>query len=185
MHRLLAGVVLAGLVAACAPAWRDTAQPMTTVEELDLARYAGLWHEVARFPVPFQTGCVDSTATYALRDDGTLSVTNRCRMERPDGPLRSISGSARPVGPGRLAVQLGWLPFRAPYHVLWVAEDYGTAVVGVPSGRAGWILHRSPDISPDRMAEAVAVLEASSYDSRRLIRRDGTAFDHHGTARDG
>ena len=161
----LAGLLL---LAACAPAWRDTSVPMRAVAELDAERYAGRWYEIARFPVRFQEGCTATTADYGLRDDGRLSVTNRCRMDAPDGPERSISGSARVVEGGRLSVRLGWIPFSAPYWVLWVDDDYRTAVVGVPSGRAGWVLARSPEISEDRLEEARAVLEAAGYDLSRL-----------------
>ena len=37
----------------------------------------GKWHEVARLPMFFQRGCVQSTAEYALKDDGSVSVINR------------------------------------------------------------------------------------------------------------
>ena len=167
---LALAAVLAGLaLAACSPVYRDTATRMVPVAELDLARYAGRWYEIAHFPVPFQEGCTATTADYALRPDGAVTVINSCRRGHPEGPLSRISGEARPVGPGQLAVRLGRIPFSAPYWVLWVAPDYGTAVVGVPSGRAGWILHRSPEIPPARLAEAEAVLRANGYDPARLV----------------
>lgn len=162
-------VCLAVLLAGCGAVYRDTATRMVPVAGLDLARYAGRWYEIAHFPVPFQEGCTATTAEYALRDDGAVTVVNSCRRGSPDGPLSRIEGEARVVGPGQLRVRLGRLPFAAPYWVLWVAPDYGTAVVGVPSGRAGWILHRAPDIPPARLAEATAVLVANGYDPARLV----------------
>ena len=167
LHLALAVMALATL-GACAPGWRDTDVPMRAVTELDPARYAGRWYEIARFPVRFQEGCTATTATYGLRADGTLAVTNRCRMGTPDGPQRQISGSARVVDGGRLSVRLGWVPVWAPYWVLWVDRDYATAVVGVPSGRAGWILARSPEIPPDRLRAARAALQSAGYDLSRL-----------------
>lgn len=164
---ILALLLALGL-AGCAPVHRDTATRMQPVADLDLGRYAGRWYEVARFPVIFQQGCTATTADYALRPDGTLSVVNRCRQGAPDGPLRSISGDARVEGPGRLSVRLGLLPVRAPYWVLWVDADYGMAVVGTPSGRAGWVLARRPDPAPDRLERARAVLVANGYDIARL-----------------
>ena len=161
----LVGLLLLG---ACAPAWRDTSVPMRAVAELDAERYAGRWYEIARFPVRFQEGCTATTAEYALRPDGRLSVTNRCRMDSPDGPERSISGVAWVEEGGQLSVQLGWIPFPAPYWVLWVDEEYEVAVVGVPSGIAGWILARSPEMPQDRLDEARAVLEAAGYDLSQL-----------------
>jgi apolipoprotein D and lipocalin family protein len=156
-------------LASCAGTWRDTEVPMRSVAEIDLARYAGRWYEVARFPVVFQQGCTATTADYALLADGSLSVVNSCRQGSPEGPVNRISGTATATGPGQLSVRLGRIPFAGPYWVLWVAEDYRTAVVGVPSGRAGWVLHRSPDIPPERLERARAVLAANGYDTDRLM----------------
>ena len=168
MKRLLATLALLAL-AACAtlPSYRDTDVPMSSMAVFDPARYAGLWYEVASFPVPFQEGCSGTRATYGLRDDGVLSVRNTCMK---DGALTTIEGTARVDGPGRLKVKLGAMPFAADYWVLWVDEGYRTAVVGVPSGRAGWILNRDPEIPDDRYRAALSVLEFNGYDVSRLQR---------------
>ena len=92
-----------------------------------------------------------------------------CRQGAPDGPVESIAGTARIVAPGELEVRFSGVPFvAADYWVLWVDADYETAVVGVPSGRAGWILARTPTIDAARRARAEAVLEANGYDPSRL-----------------
>lgn len=176
--RPLAAAATLLLLAACAqgprgeatlfPVYRDTDRPIASKAVFDPARYAGTWHEIARYPVPFEAGCVGVTADYALRADGTLAVANTCRT--PGGAVRSrIEGSAEVVGPGRLKLRLDGVPFvAADYWVLWVAEDYGTAVVGTPSGRAGWILNRTPRIAPDRLAAAREMLDFNGYDLSRL-----------------
>ena len=162
---LLAAALALG---ACTPVYRDSAARIAPVE-VELTRYAGRWYEIAHFPVPFQEGCTATTAEYALREDGRLSVVNRCRRGSPDGPVSVISGTAEPVGPGQLRVRLGRLPWAAPYWVLWVAPDYSVAVVGVPSGRAGWVLARRPDVPRAALAPALAALEANGYDVGRLV----------------
>ena len=43
------------------------------------------------------------------------------------------------------------------------------AVVGVPSGRAGWILNRTPEIRADRLQAARQVLEFNGYDLTKLL----------------
>ena len=166
--RVLAVLALA-LLAGCGTVWRDTGAPMTPVADLDLERYAGRWYEVARFPVPFQRGCTATTAEYGPPVGDEVSVRNTCRQRSPDGPVRQIAGRATVVGPGQLQVRLGRIPFPGAYWVLWVTPDYDTAVVGVPSGRAGWILHRSPDIPSDRLNQARAVLAGAGYDLSHLI----------------
>ena len=160
--------VLALLLLASCATYRDTGVAMRSVP-VNLARYAGTWYEIERFPVRFQDGCAATTATYALIDAQTVSVLNRCRDGSPDGPLREIAGTATVAGEGRLTVRLGRIPFGAPYWVLWVAPDYSAAVVGVPQGTAGWILARSPAMPERQRAEARAVLAANGYDVTRLI----------------
>ncbi|WP_342076310.1 lipocalin family protein [Yoonia sp. SS1-5] len=149
--------------------YRDTEVPISSQAVFDPARYTGLWYEVARFPVPFEAGCVGVTAEYGLRSDGTVSVLNTCR--NPDGSIKStIAGSAEIVGPGRLKVSFPTVPFgAADYWVLWVDADYRTAVVGAPNGRSGWILNRDPEIPPDRLAAARSVLAFNGYKLDRLM----------------
>jgi apolipoprotein D and lipocalin family protein len=173
-----AAVLALVLAAACAPrgpddpfalfpVYRDRAVPIGSAALFDPARYLGRWYEVARYPVPFQAGCVASTADYGLRSDGLLSVLNSCT--RADGTVETIDGTAEMVGPGRLVVRFGSVPFvAADYWVLWVDEGYRTAVVGTPNGRAGWVLNREPTIPPDRLNAAREVLEFNGYDLSRL-----------------
>ncbi|MDJ1017971.1 MAG: lipocalin family protein [Paracoccaceae bacterium] len=156
------------LLAGCAafPSYRDRDAEMVSMAVFDPARYAGLWYEIASYETPFQRGCRNTRALYSLNDDGTLGVLNRCER---DGETASIAGSASVVGPGRLQVRLNGVPFGADYWVLWVDEGYRTAVVGVPSGRAGWILNREPGIPRDRLNAAKRVLAFNGYDLEALM----------------
>ncbi|MBI1416262.1 MAG: lipocalin [Limimaricola sp.] len=159
-------LVLAGC-AIVAPSYRDASVPIASRAVFDPSRYLGLWHEVARYPVVFENGCTDVTAEYTQRDDGLIGVHNICR--KADGTTRDITGTAEVAGPGRLKVRFPSVPFvAADYWVLWVAEDYGTAVVGAPNGRSGWILNRTPTITPDRLAAAREVLDFNGYDLSKL-----------------
>lgn len=146
--------------------------PIRTVEALDLARYAGLWYEIARFPNRFERGCQAVTAEYTLRQDGTIGVRNACRQGAVDGPLRIAEGSARVEGVGRLSVNfVRFLPFvRGDYFVLDVTDDYSLAVVGEPGRDYGWILSRRPRLSAGDYARAVEVLQANGYDGAMLER---------------
>jgi apolipoprotein D and lipocalin family protein len=173
MHRIARLALLAALLAGCATlpsdGYRDTDVPISSAAAFDVQRYAGLWYEIARFPVPFQADCEAVTARYTANSDGTVGVLNTCRDGAVDGPERQIRGSAEIVGPGRLSVGFQGVPFiKGPYWVLWVDEGYRTAVVGVPSGRAGWILNRAPEIPSDRLKAALEILDFNGYDTKKL-----------------
>ncbi len=154
------------VLAACSASYRDTDVQIASKALFDPARYAGTWYEIARFPVPFQKGCTKTTATYTPVNSGGFQVVNSCRV---DGVEKRIEGFAVPDGPGRLKVSFETVPFvKAPYWVLWTDESYETAVVGVPSGRAGWILSRTPKIRADKLAAAREVLDFNGYDLGQL-----------------
>lgn len=149
--------------------YRDLNVPIGSKAVFEPDRYLGTWYEIARYPVLFERGCVGVTATYGMRDDGAISVTNTCR--NPDGSVKSmIEGKAEIVGPGRLKVSFASVPFvAADYWVLWVDEGYRTAVVGAPNGKSGWILNRDPQIPADRLKAAREVLDFNGYDLTKLM----------------
>jgi apolipoprotein D and lipocalin family protein len=106
------------------------------VPAVDLKRYAGRWHEIARLPNRFQRDCAgDVTATYTLRPDGKIAVLNECRAA--DGRTKSARGTARVAskqGPNtKLKVSFFW-PFSGDYWIIGLDPDYRWALVG-GSGR--------------------------------------------------
>jgi len=144
---------------------------VTTVQNLDLNRYIGKWHEVARYPLIFQKGCKQSTATYKLVNPKKISIHNRCIK---NGKKTQIKGDAIVKGPGKLAVKFSvFMPFRAPYWVLWIDNNYQLAVVGGPNKKNGWILSRSPTPSKEQLAPALKALTKNGYKLDGLIWSDG------------
>jgi apolipoprotein D and lipocalin family protein len=145
-------------------------RPVTPVNRVDLVRYSGLWHEIARIPNRFQKQCArGTTAEYALQDDGLISVTNRCMKE--DGSLDEAKGVAKitdTVSNARLKVSfvsfLGWRPFWGDYWVIGLDGDYEWAVVGTPDRKYGWVLARATTLDGATMAEILAILERNGYD---------------------
>ena len=74
LMRRIATALLA-LAASMASVAHAAPPPMQTVESVDLKRYAGMWYEIANFPMVFQRNCVgDTTAEYTLHPDGSVGV---------------------------------------------------------------------------------------------------------------
>ncbi|MBV7409335.1 lipocalin family protein [Maritimibacter sp. DP1N21-5] len=148
-----------------ADSYRDTSVPIGAVP-VDLDRYLGKWHEVARYPNWFERNCASPTATYSRNDDGTVKVLNACAGGR------SREALATPTGPGKLEVDFfQGLPgiAKGQYWVLYVDPDYSLAVVGEPSGRYGWILSRTPGIRQSELDRATTALEKNGYDTAELV----------------
>jgi apolipoprotein D and lipocalin family protein len=174
-RRRVAALLVLLAVTAIGPVPARAAAPLPVVPALDLDRYAGTWHEIARYPNVFERMCVrDVTARYTLNANGTIAVVNACRTE--DGTLKSAEGLARVVGPAKLEVRfapawLGWLPFVwGDYWVIELAPDYSYAVVGEPSREYLWILARDPRMDDATYARIAAGLAGFGYDPGRLLR---------------
>jgi apolipoprotein D and lipocalin family protein len=162
---------LAVLVTGCASTtYRDRATAMTTNGPVDLARYQGLWYEIARFPNRFEEGCAGVTAEYSLNEDGSIKVLNTCRQGTLDGPVETAEGVATSNSPDNdklLVTFVPWLPFaRGDYWIL--QTDYEIAVIGSPSGSVGWVLARTTTLPDDRLQQALGVLQRNGYDTSRI-----------------
>jgi apolipoprotein D and lipocalin family protein len=160
----LASVCIASLVlCSCA----THLPPPATVPSVDLARYAGEWHEIESFPAWFQSGCSGTKAVYTPQADGTIEVVNTClRRGRP----ATATGTARVV-PGsnnsKLKVRF-FGPFEGDYWILDLDPAYRWAAVGTPDRRYLWILARSPHLDPGLLGRVRARLAAQGFDVSRL-----------------
>ena len=169
------GIALASCASSFAIGPLLAAPSLPVVQQLDLERYMGQWHEIARYPNFFERMCVgDVTATYARNLDGTISVVNTCRKD--DGSMVRAEGLARIVAPAKLQVRfapawLGFLPFVwGDYWVIDLAPDYAYAVVGEPSRDYLWIMARDPRMDDATYARITAGLAAFGYDAGKLLR---------------
>jgi apolipoprotein D and lipocalin family protein len=143
------------------------AQEVRAISTLDLNRYLGTWHEIARFPARFQKGCKDAKAVYQKIDEARISVVNTCKR---NGSISKADGNAIVKGPGKLGVKFSvFQPFRAPYWVLWIDPNYQTVAVGEPSRKFGWILSRNKNRSRSSVVKAISALAQNGYDTRKLI----------------
>jgi apolipoprotein D and lipocalin family protein len=148
----------------------SAAAPPPTAPHVDLQRYLGVWHEMARYDNRFQDeDCVNVTAEYGLRDDGDVSVRNTCR--NGDGAVtESVDGRAYvadTTSNAKLRVTFFW-PFFGDYWIVALADDYSWVIVSEPSREYLWILTRTPVSGGPEMTELVARAGALGFDTSRL-----------------
>lgn len=171
----IAAVCLPLLLAACASA---PTKPPPTAPRVDLAKYAGTWHEIARLPMPFQKAGDAATAIYTAKPDGNVGVHNIAT--RPDGTKREIRGTATVLNPGvntKLAVRFDtWfgplipVPEEGNYWILHVSPDYQEALVGTPDRQYLWILARKKSLSAAAEAALVAKARDLGFKTESLVR---------------
>ena len=154
-------------------------KPVESIAAVDLARYAGRWHEVAKFPNRFQKDCArEATADYALLPGGDIQVINSC--VQADGRQKRAEGKAKLAnrnGPtSQLKVRfapaiLSWLSaVWGDYWILDLTEDYSAVLVGSPSRKYLWVLSRTPHLDDTTYARLAASGSAQGFDVTRLVK---------------
>lgn len=155
--------------------YKSATEP-TTVDSVDLDKYAGTWYELGRLPMYFQRNCAsDVTATYTEKTDGSgIIVTNKCLDK--EGSQIVAEGLAKPADStgSKLKVTflpswIRWLPVgRADYWVLARDADYKTALVGTPDKEYLWLLARSPNVTQQTYAKYRQIAQAQGYDLKEF-----------------
>lgn len=164
-----------GPPAPATPVFAPYAADGVTVEQVDLDRYLGTWFELGTFPIFWQASCVATTATYGVRDDGDISVFNRCLIGDLDGEPFSFLGRARAVDDTNARLEVTFAPDGSGGAPYWVVEldgeegdaPYAWAIVSGPGNASLWILAREPQPNLD-LQPILERLEARGFDLDRL-----------------
>ena len=166
----LASVFLATLLLSSCSTRPDT---VNAVREFDINRYKGLWYEIMRLDHSFERGLTNVTATYEIREDGTVSVLNQgfdreqCRWEQANGIAR-FQGEKTIAS---LSVSFFW-PFSGGYHVFALDKHYKFALVSGPSLDYLWILGRKPEIKKDVKDKLISKARGIGFLVDKLIQVD-------------
>ena len=150
MRRLILCLLLAACAKSAPPpvaaiSFRDATQPIGSTTRGGPYDMAGNWQVQAAFP----GGLFDAGDGVVLdfAADGT-------------GVLNGLA--LQVIRPNR------WMVAGVEYWVIWVDDDFRTAVIGSPTGAFGWIMDRPGAASTDRTRAAREVLDFSGYDLGRL-----------------
>ncbi|MCJ7764887.1 MAG: lipocalin family protein [Thiovulaceae bacterium] len=142
--------------------------PLETVTKVDLDRYAGTWFEIARYEHSFEKGCSRVSATYTLKDNGTVKVVNRCTTEAKKKKEAVGVAYATDASNSRLKVSF-FRPFYGDYWIIMLDKEYRYAVVGDPSREYLWILSRTPELAKETTRQILKKLPALGYDPDKLL----------------
>ncbi|MBO1113663.1 lipocalin family protein [Bordetella petrii] len=139
------------------------AAPPPKAVDIDPARYAGKWYEIASLPTPLQRRCVgDATVEYTVAPQGGLHINNRCRTK--NGDIAAMSGLALPrEGAAGAQYRAEFLQPAPDYWIIGLDSEYRWAVVGGPDHKTLWILSRTPQLPADQFEQARQAARAQGY----------------------
>jgi apolipoprotein D and lipocalin family protein len=165
MKQILIMITICTLLQSC-----KTTSTLTTVKEVNIEKYTGIWYEIAAYPTRFEKNCYCTTAEYTLSEKGYVIVENRCRKDSVNGPKTGIKGKAFVVknsNNSKLRVQFFW-PFRGDYWIIGLASDYSWAVVSSPDRNYLWILSRAKTIDEATYKSIMELVVNKGLDPKRL-----------------
>jgi apolipoprotein D and lipocalin family protein len=142
---------------------------LEVVPHVELEKYLGKWYEIAHLPAKFQEGCNETTATYSLSKDGSISVLNQCTK---NGKMKQAKGKAQVVvknSNAKLKVTFFW-PFYGDYWIMKLGGDYDYSVVGTPNRKYLWILSRTPQMDDELYSQLIEYVKSKGFDANNLIK---------------
>lgn len=114
---------------------------------LDMSRFLGEWHVIARVPNPVERGHVGSSRDYVKDDNGDIRIHYRYR-ERLDGPIQEEQLRASPEKDSGNRYWRIWfykvVPTRS--EILEFDPDYQWLLVRYPGRGLAWILGKNPNM---------------------------------------
>lgn len=161
---------------------KNARKDLASAAHVDLDRFVGSWHEIARLPGNLDRECVsDTRATYARTDNG-LRLLSLCR--RDNGSIKRSTGHARLADDATQArfkisyspASLDFLPFVwSDYTIIDVADDYSTAIIGTADRKSLWLLARHPSVDDAERKEFLNKARAQGFDTTALLYTRHTA----------
>lgn len=166
MKKILILILILPTIMSCAQSTKD----IPSIKNFDSERFLGQWYEIARLDHSFERGLSDVTANYSIKDNGKIKVLNQGIKE--DGTSTSTEGKAyvkkTDDNLGELRVSFFWI-FYAKYRIIYLDENYETAVVTSSSRKYLWILSRNPYMEETKLNELLAFCNNHGFDTENLI----------------
>jgi len=135
------------------------------VDRVDIQKFLGSWYVIALLPTFIEKDATNGIETYSLDAKGNIRV-------------EYIFHKGSPAGRRSVTHQRGWIidkeknsvwevqplwPFRLPYLIIDLADDYRYTVIGTNNFNYVWIMARNPALSDEDYQGIVSRLAARGY----------------------
>lgn len=141
------------------------------VDNFDVTRFLGTWYEVARLDHSFERGLASVTASYSLREDGKIEVTNK-GYNTEEKKWEQVTGKAYLVDKaniGRLKVSF-FGPFYGGYNIFVLdSVKYQYALICGSSRSSLWLLARTPTLDKTIVQQLVEQARQLGFKTETLI----------------
>jgi len=158
-------------IVACSNARDDSnAQIMQTVPYVDIERFMGDWYVIANIPTFIEKRATNAIESYRLNGKGEIETTFTFYQDSPTGKKKKYTPTGFIYNTETNAewrMQFIW-PFKLPFLIIDLADDYSYTVVGVPNRKYVWIMARESKLSNDIYEKIINKLAGIGYDVSKV-----------------
>lgn len=140
------------------------------IDNFEVNKYLGTWYEIARLDFRFEEGLNNTTATYSLKDNGTIKVVNR-GFDFEKEKWKEAIGKAKFRGAKDIAeLKVSFFgPFYAGYNVIAMKGDYEHVLVAGRNTEYLWILSRNKTIPQSVKSEFLEIATNIGFNVEELV----------------
>lgn len=139
---------------------------MKTVTYVDIERFMGDWYVIANIPTFIEKGATNAIESYKMGPTGAIETTFTFFKDSPNGDKKTY----RPTGfiknketNAEWRMQFLW-PFKMPFLIIDLDEEYTYTVIGIPSRKYVWIMARASSMNDTLYNGILSQLSDLGYD---------------------
>lgn len=143
---------------------------LKTVDFVDLKRFMGDWYVIANIPTIIEKGAVNAVESYELDSGGRINTTFTFRKGSSTGPEKKYNPTGFIYNEKTNAewrMQFLW-PFKAPFLIIDLDDDYSYTVIGIPSRKYVWIMARDHVLDQNIYDNIISKLADVGYDVSQI-----------------
>lgn len=134
--------------------------------KIDLNKYMGKWHEIARIANNFQPNMNNVVAEYIPNIDGSITVINTGYI---NGQQKQIIGTAIKTDKDDMLKVSFYPDDYSDYKILAIDENYQYALVVGENENFLWILSRMPYIDKTIYDKFIDIANKNGFNTDKLI----------------
>ena len=143
---------------------------LKTVEYVDIEKFMGDWYVIANIPTFIEKRATNAVENYRLNNNREIETTFSFHQDSPQGDKKIY----KPKGfiknnktNAEWRMQFLW-PFKMPYLIIGLDENYNYTVIGVPNRKYVWIMSRKPSLDSKTYNMIIDKLKDVGYDVKQI-----------------
>ena len=145
-------------------------EKLKTVEYVDIERFMGDWYVISNIPTFIEKRATNAIENSRLNNKREIETTFSFHQDSPQGDKKIY----KPKGfiknkktNAEWRMQFLW-PFKMPFMIIDLDENYNYTVIGVPNRKYVWIMSRRPSLDSSIYNTIIDKLKDVGYDVKQI-----------------